>query len=61
MLTFFIPILPILSNVMMEAFYSFEASILTKATRRLTSQEGILHSYRRENLKSYITLIGWAL
>jgi hypothetical protein len=24
-------------------------------------EEGILHSHRRENLKSYIALTGWAL
>jgi hypothetical protein len=26
-----------------------------------TSKDGILHSHRRENLKSYIALTGWAL
>jgi hypothetical protein len=26
-----------------------------------TPEEGIVHSHRRENLKSYIALIGWAL
>jgi hypothetical protein len=25
------------------------------------SEDGILHSHRRENLKSYIALTGWAL
>jgi hypothetical protein len=25
------------------------------------SEDGILHSHRRENLKSYIALIGWVL
>jgi hypothetical protein len=24
-------------------------------------EDGILHSHRRENIKSYITLTGWAL
>jgi hypothetical protein len=24
-------------------------------------EDGILHSHRRENLKSYIALIGWGL
>jgi hypothetical protein len=24
-------------------------------------EDGILHSHRRENLKSYVTLTGWAL
>jgi hypothetical protein len=34
-----------------------ETSVLTIATRRHISENGILHSYRRENLKSYIVLI----
>jgi hypothetical protein len=25
------------------------------------AEDGILHSHRRENLKSYIALTGWAL
>jgi hypothetical protein len=32
-----------------------------KSTRRYIPEDGILHSYRRENLKSYIALTGWAL
>jgi hypothetical protein len=24
-------------------------------------EDGVVHSYRRENLKSYIALTGWAL
>jgi hypothetical protein len=32
---------------------SSETSVLTRATRRHISEEGILHSHRRENLKSY--------
>jgi hypothetical protein len=28
-------------------------SVLTRATRRNFSEDGILHSHRRENLKSY--------
>jgi hypothetical protein len=31
------------------------------ATRRNIPEDGIPHSHRRENLKSYIALIGWAL
>jgi hypothetical protein len=28
--------------------------VLTRATRRNSPEDGILHSHRRENLKSYI-------
>jgi hypothetical protein len=34
---------------------------LTRATRRNVPEDGILHSRRHENLKSYIALTGWAL
>jgi hypothetical protein len=37
------------------------ASVLTRATWRNSPEDGILHSNRRENLKSYIALTGWAL
>jgi hypothetical protein len=33
----------------------------TKAKRRNIPENGILHSHRRENLKSYIALTGWTL
>jgi hypothetical protein len=36
-------------------------SVLTRATRRNIPGDGILHSHRFENLKSYIALTGWAL
>jgi hypothetical protein len=47
--------------LMMEALSSFETSGLTRATRRNIPEDDILHSYRRENLKSYIALTGWTL
>jgi hypothetical protein len=46
---------------MMEAIRSSETSVLTKITRYNIPEEGILHSYRPENLKSYIALTGWTL
>jgi hypothetical protein len=36
-------------------------SVLTSATRRNIPEDGILHSHRRGNLKSYIALTGWTL
>jgi hypothetical protein len=35
--------------------------IITRATRRNIPEDTILHSHRRENLKSYIALTGWIL
>jgi hypothetical protein len=32
-----------------------------KSHKRNIPEDGILHSYRSENLKSYIALTGWAL
>jgi hypothetical protein len=37
----------------MEDLSSYETSVITKATQRNISEDGILHSHRRENLKSY--------
>jgi hypothetical protein len=48
-------------TLMMEALRSSETSVLTRATRRNIPDEAILHSHRRENLKSYIGLAGWTL
>jgi hypothetical protein len=46
---------------MMEAICSSETSNLTRATQRNIPEDGILHSHRRGNLKSYIALTGWAM
>jgi hypothetical protein len=56
-----VPSSPILVTLMMEALSSFETSVPTKATRHNIPEDCILHSHRRENLKSHIALTGWTV
>jgi hypothetical protein len=51
----------ILVTLMMEALRSCDTSVLIRAIRRNIPEDGILHSHRRENLKSCIALTGWSV
>jgi hypothetical protein len=55
-----VPTSPIIT-LMMEALSSSESSVLTRATQRHIPENTILHSHRRENVKSYIALTAWTL
>jgi hypothetical protein len=51
----------ILVILSIEALGSSETSLLTRAIWHNIPEDFILHSQRRENLKSYIALTGWSL
>jgi hypothetical protein len=46
----------ILVNLMMEVICFSETSALTRASRRNNPGDGILHSHRRETIKSFLQL-----
>jgi hypothetical protein len=56
-----VPSSQILVTLTMEALSSSETSVLTRTTWRNIPKDGILHSHRRENLKSYVKWIIFAI
>jgi hypothetical protein len=52
-LTFRRNVSPSIFSLMLEEIYSSETLVLTRAIRCNIQEDAILHSHRRENLKSY--------